>query len=216
MRDLLRRGNNKLGENIHTWSLPAASTCPGRSPLCERHCYALHGRYKTSPLQLALAANLRASANPSFASTMIKEVRRRACHVVRVHVSGDFYSPQYAQAWAAVMGSCRKTRFYAYTRSWREPPVLPALREMASLPNCRLWFSCDRDTGLPPAPPPGVRLCWLQDRDEEVPERVHLVFRTRGLRKTKPAHTPLKLVCPPERPNPSPHATCGNCGKCWS
>ena len=34
--NLLGKGNGKLGENIHTWSIPAVDTCPGRSPLCER------------------------------------------------------------------------------------------------------------------------------------------------------------------------------------
>ena len=30
IRPLLGRGNGKLGEAVHTWSLPAVATCPGR------------------------------------------------------------------------------------------------------------------------------------------------------------------------------------------
>jgi hypothetical protein len=29
--NLLTRGNGKLGEGIHVWSLPAVETCPGRT-----------------------------------------------------------------------------------------------------------------------------------------------------------------------------------------
>lgn len=40
IRNLLTRGNGKLGEGIRAWSLPAVETCPGRSDLCARVCYA--------------------------------------------------------------------------------------------------------------------------------------------------------------------------------
>jgi hypothetical protein len=40
LRNLLVRGNRKLGESVHSFSVPAVDTCPGRSAPCERACYA--------------------------------------------------------------------------------------------------------------------------------------------------------------------------------
>ena len=67
VRFLLTRGNGKLGEAIHAFSLPAVSTCPGRSALCERHCYARHGRFRTDMVRDRLQANL--AAAPEAAAT---------------------------------------------------------------------------------------------------------------------------------------------------
>jgi hypothetical protein len=36
------------------------------------------------------------------------------------------------------------------------------IARMAALPNCRVWYSCDRDTGLPADGPAVVRIAWLQ------------------------------------------------------
>jgi hypothetical protein len=88
--NLLGRGNGKLGENIHHWSLPAVDACPGRSPLCQRHCYARTGRFRTRRLQDLLRRNLALSRQPDFAARMAREVNRRWCRVVRVHVAGDY------------------------------------------------------------------------------------------------------------------------------
>src|SRR4051812_21010484 len=98
MSDLLTRGNTKLGEGIHAWSLPAVETCPGRSALCggkDGVCYAMRGRFRTHRMRARLAANLAASRADDFAGRMIAEVQRRGVHTLRVHVSGDFYSGGY-------------------------------------------------------------------------------------------------------------------------
>ena len=61
IQNLLSRGNGKLGEGIHAWSLPAIDSCPGRSDLCSRVCYARSGRFKTRTMQSRLAENLAAA-----------------------------------------------------------------------------------------------------------------------------------------------------------
>ena len=90
VRNLLQRGNSKLGEAVHHWSLPAFTTCPDRSALCEHHCYARGGRFRTRRVQYILARNLLLAARDDFEDRMVKEVKRCGVHVLRVHVSGDF------------------------------------------------------------------------------------------------------------------------------
>ena len=84
---------------------------------------------------------------------------------------------------------------------------------MAPLPNCKVWYSLDRDTGRPEVKPPGVRYCYMQDTDEAV-GGVELVFRTRRM-VSRPT-VGLPMVCPSD--TPSGHRAgmnCGQCGACF-
>ena len=94
VRNLLTRGNGKLGEGIHAWSLPAVETCPGRSDLCSRVCYARSGRFKTRTMQSRLAENLAAAEADGFTARITTEVHRRGVQTLRIHVSGDFFDPR--------------------------------------------------------------------------------------------------------------------------
>ena len=136
--NLLTRGNGKLGEGTHAWSLPAIETCPGRSDLCARVCYARSGRFRTRTMRSRLAENLAVAQADDFVARITAEVQRRGVHTLRIHVSGDFYDPDYALKWATIARRCLRTTFYAYTRSWRVPPIFPALEELARLRNVHL------------------------------------------------------------------------------
>jgi hypothetical protein len=211
---LLVRGNTKVGEDIFAFNLPPVLSCPGMSAGCG-FCYALRGRWVFEGVQKSLARNWAASHEPLFAERMIGEVRRRHVHVVRIHASGDFYSERYVRSWEQVARSCPATTFYAYTRSWRLPGLRTHLERLAALPNVRLWFSADADTGVPDGLPPGVRVAWLMlDEGEEVPPGVDLVFRVHGLRRTPAKRVSLSLVCPVEN-GAGASTTCSTCGLCW-
>jgi hypothetical protein len=162
-----------------------------------------------------LSENLEAATRPDFAARMIREIRRRWVQVCRVHVAGDFLSEAYAKAWVRVFRACPQTRFYAYTRSWRVPEIAPILVQMARLRNVRLWFSADRETGLPGSVPRGVRVAWLQDGQGQ-PEPADLVFVVRRLRQAASLRLELPLVCPHETPQGrQAEVTCSTCGRCW-
>ncbi len=213
-RNLLTRGNGKLGEGIHAWSLPAVETCPGRSALCERVCYAREGRFRTHLLQDRLNENLDAALADEFVTRVAAEIRRRGIHTVRVHVSGDFFSPEYARKWVAIARRSPRTQFYAYTRSWRIEEIAPALAELARLRNVRLWYSHDPETGTPPEIPDGVRLAYLQAERSDTPHS-DLVFRTRPLRSEPADKISLRLLCPTEIPGPkTEQVTCTTCRRC--
>jgi hypothetical protein len=214
--NLLTRGNGKLGEGIHAWSLPAVETCPGRSRLCQSVCYALAGRYRTRMVQDRLQENLGAALADDFVPRVVSEVRRRGVHTLRVHVSGDFFSADYARKWVAVARRCPRTRFYAYTRSWRVEDVRPVLLELAALRNVRLWFSCDAETGVPADLPARVKAAYLQHEPSDVPDRARLVFRVKRLRKEPVARIGLALVCTTETGLPQARAaTCTSCRRCY-
>jgi hypothetical protein len=211
LRALLVLGNAKLGKAIHHFDLPAVSTCPGRSGVCEEVCYARRGRFRAHPLRDRLRWCLRQSRRPDFAARMADEVRRKGALVVRVHVSGDFYDAEYAAKWLAVFRRCHAARFYFYTRSWRVAEVAPVLSAMAELGNVRAWYSADAETGLPDPLPEGVRVAWLQVVEDE-PVEGDLVFRDGPARAVLPPVS-LPVVCPNE--TPAGRRNGANCGNCW-
>jgi hypothetical protein len=129
------KGNAKLDDAIFTFSLPAGYTCP-----CARACLSMANR-KTGAIADGPETQFRC-----YAATMEMRpvVRRAAWHnlealracrsmeemtrlildsltpfagFVRIHVSGDFFSQDYFDAWIAVAKERTQTLFYAYTKS---------------------------------------------------------------------------------------------------
>lgn len=212
-RSLLAMGNGKLGRSICHFDLPAVTTCPGRSSVCERVCYARRHRFRTRAVQRRLRWCLRQSRRTDFTDRMVGEIRRTGAIVVRIHVSGDFYSADYASKWLEVARRQPGVRFYCYTRSWRVAGVAPVLEQLASQENCRVWYSADAETGLPDPRPPGVRVACLQAVGDDVPESADLLFRVPRLRREP---VPLPVVCPHEAPQGAERGmNCGSCGRCW-
>jgi hypothetical protein len=157
---------------------------------------------------------LAATREEGFAGRMTSEVKRRWAGCVRIHVSGDFYSADYVRAWVTIATACPGTRFYAYTRSWRVPEMAGALAELAKCRNVRLWFSCDKGTGIPAQTPRRVKLAWMQTAEDDLPSRADLVFRVHRLRKTVAKRVALALVCPVKNGATGHRTDCGRCRVC--
>jgi hypothetical protein len=220
---MLSPGNSKLGgrRRIWTFSLPSRTSCPGRSPLCARHCYSAHIERRRPSVRRRYERNLRLSRRRDFAARVAAFIVRRRARVVRLHVGGDFPGPAYARKWLAVMRRLPGVRFYFYTRSWRTPGIRRALVAMARLPNVRAWFSCDRDTGVPRRLPVAARLAWLMAGPDDLPPRADLVFRVRSLRRLVRKRVGWEggagqaLVCPTENGVTGHRTSCEQCGVCW-
>jgi hypothetical protein len=108
--------------------------------------------------RLAYSRNLVLSWNADrFVKAMLENIPRDL-PVLRIHVSGDFYSPPYIFAWRRIARKRPITQFWAYTRSWTNPELLAALERFRALGNVHLFASVD--TGMPD-PPPGWRVAYL-------------------------------------------------------
>jgi hypothetical protein len=183
--------------------------------VCESVCYARTGRFRTQLVQSRLQANLDACLLDGFEDRIVKEIRRRGIHTVRVHVAGDFFSADYAGKWVRIARRCRQTRFYCYTRSWRVTTILPALAEFASLKNSRVWWSVDAETGIPEGVPANVQLAFLQREGSDDPHGARVVFRVRHLQNTPARRIGLATVCPNETGLPqAADVTCTSCRRC--
>jgi hypothetical protein len=132
-KNLLGNGNSKLqktakkfGVKIFNFSIPAGNdkvtgkiTCPFAGP-CWELCYAKKGAYSWSNVQLALHERYIASKENNFielVTNQLTKVKNDKQIYVRIHDSGDFYSPAYFEKWVKIANKNNHIRFYAYTKS---------------------------------------------------------------------------------------------------
>ena len=133
VKKLLGTGNsklvktgNELGVKIFNFSIPAGNdkitgkiTCPFAAE-CLKLCYAKKGAYAWSNVQLALHERYTASKEADFVARVTSElakVKPGKQIYIRVHDSGDFYSPAYFAKWLEIARLNPSVRFYAYTKS---------------------------------------------------------------------------------------------------
>ena len=132
-QNLLGNGNSKLQKTakefnvrIFNFSIPAGNdkksgkiTCPFAGS-CLKLCYAKRGMYRFGNVERALTKRYEASKEENFVQTITDElakVKKDKQTYVRIHDSGDFYSPTYFQKWLEIARLNPSVRFYAYTKS---------------------------------------------------------------------------------------------------
>jgi hypothetical protein len=121
---LLSLGNNrKLAENIPVFNLPQGVTCPGKTAVCQKICYALKAERMYPAAKAMRARNLLASKNSMlFIPSMMEELDYLIAHkgtkFCRIHESGDFYTQAYLDAWIEIAAGEPEIPFLAYTKSF--------------------------------------------------------------------------------------------------
>jgi hypothetical protein len=142
------RGNAKLAGEIYTFSLPAGHACPGAlqclakadretgklqdGPSQSFRCFAAGDESRFPNVRKLRWHNfnlLRGKTREGMATLILDSLPEDA-KLVRLHVSGDFFSDSYFLAWMDVAKAKPEVLFYTYTKS------LPIwLRNRSSVPN---------------------------------------------------------------------------------
>ena len=142
-------GNTKIGDAF-SFSLPSLKTCPGASSWCKRYCYAFRYEKRRPTCRRAYELNLTKTEDlAEFVRVMVGTIPR-IIPAFRIHVGGDFFSVAYVESWREIIQAFPQVRFWAYTRSWSDPTLLPALEELRALENVELFASTDPTMPLPP------------------------------------------------------------------
>ena len=125
-------GNKKLRntENVRfiIWNLPAVKTCPFRTAMCEKSCYARKSERVYPSVLPSREKNFHESMQADFVENMIftieKELNSKKCQgkkvVFRIHESGDFYNLEYTRNWVEIARHFEHNSnivFLAYTKS---------------------------------------------------------------------------------------------------
>jgi hypothetical protein len=216
IRSLLTQGNEKLSQGVFHFDVPAKVTCPGRSKLCTQHCYALRKRFLFPQVVERLEWNYKQSKRGDFVDRMTDELYRKGVLLMRWHVAGDVYSPAYARKMLEIIGRSSHTTFWFYTRSWRVPTIFPLLKAISIMPNAKVWFSADAETGYPAELPENVRVAWMTTDVEEDTQEADLVFLLPSIRKQLIPLPMAAKVCPTETPlGEAKGTTCATCRICW-
>lgn len=137
----------------NSFGLPSVDSCPGRTPFCTS-CYAIRSENGERVREL-VEHNLEllaAGNDETMAQLLIEMLARYRAEadrvgvserdrIFRIHWDGDFFSLDYASAWAHVCSQFIDVSFWAYTRSFVAPVnVVPIL---AGIPNLALYLSAD-------------------------------------------------------------------------
>lgn len=125
-------GNKKLRntENVRfmIWNLPAVKTCPFRTAMCEKSCYARKAERIYPQVLPSREQNFKDSLEKDFPENMIYTVEtllnsrayKGKTVYFRIHESGDFYNLEYAKKWVEVAKRFEgndRIIFEAYTKS---------------------------------------------------------------------------------------------------
>jgi len=194
-------GNKKTGtsgtiyKSVLVWNLPSVGSCPGASAWCLRHCYNADPRDDVFPVSdwadnFAWVMHAPSELQDKVL-TQLKTAQRRAA--VRLHSSGDFFSAEYIALWNRIATEVPDVDFWAYTRSWILPELLPELERLRQLANVQMFASWDPT--MPPAPA-GWRLSLVTDNAP----RAHELVKGED-----------DLVCPEQTEDVPNCASCGYC-----
>lgn len=158
--------NSKLAKDgVASFNLVPIETCPGAGS-CAKYCYADTGSYlrfhgTTMPPRVS---NWLASQKDDFVPKMVDMIAKakavkgkKAIKAIRVHDSGDFYSPQYIDKWHQIASAHPDMMFYAYTKS-HHPKLRERLNELEKLPNFNIVqsFGSKYDQLIDPSKPHAV------------------------------------------------------------
>jgi hypothetical protein len=196
-------------KGANSFGLPSgkAFSCPGQTSFCGKICYAgkLERLYKG--VSAILLNNWEALQGKGIAemtgllAVMIAEFNEEtkaqiakglnASYDFRIHWDGDFFSRDYAQAWANVANAFPHIRFWVYTRSFYAP--VNVIDIIADIPNMNVYLSADVDN-IAVANEianayPTVRIATVADTFAEAKETI-----TDSTRKTYPCPENAKRI----------------------
>ena len=146
---LISRGNLKTG-TLPSFSLPVITTCPGKTPFCDRYCYGLKGWFRLEQIQRVNDRRLDATLKDDFVDIIVHEIHKSRAPAFRLHVIGDFYSVAYVEKWIEIANSLPKVVFFGSTRSWRCEFLSEALKRFRDLANVYIKASVDLTDTLDP------------------------------------------------------------------
>jgi hypothetical protein len=149
-------GAGKQAAMANAFGLPAgrAYSCPGATMVCESVCYAGKLEKVFPSMRALLEHNWQILSNATQAQ-MESELyvmmwdfseecdKRNAEKAFRIHWDGDFFSREYAAAWANTIRRFPDITFWVYTRSFTNR--LNVIDLIADIPNLAVYLSVDHD-----------------------------------------------------------------------
>jgi hypothetical protein len=118
----LKKTSKELGVRVFNFGIPAYKSASGKLTCpfakdCVKYCYAQKGAYIWGNVSPAFERRYEATKLDTFVDLMTQEVQRKKVDFLRIHDSGDYYSPAYLEKWLQIARNNPQTKFYSYTKS---------------------------------------------------------------------------------------------------
>ncbi len=118
----LKKTSRESEVRVFNFGIPAYQTAKGKRTCpfagsCVKFCYAQKGAYTWGNVKPAFEWRYERTQLDSFVEEMSAEIARKRADYVRVHDSGDYYSPKYLDKWLEIARMNPRVRFYSYTNS---------------------------------------------------------------------------------------------------
>lgn len=151
MKNLLIRGNIKMGKEVFLFNLPPKKTCTP-SYWClhgndgSPACYALRNNFLLPNVINGALERFEISKGEDFVERMIYEIQKNRVKYFRFHASGDFYNEEYVEKVREIVFSCPETLFRTSTR---RRDLTSSIHKLNSLPNIIIRESLDNERSEP-------------------------------------------------------------------
>ena len=118
----LKKTSKHFDKRVFNFGIPAYKSASGKTTCpfadkCVKFCYAKKGAYTWSNVKPAFEKRYQLTKTDLFIDAMDTEIKKKKADYVRVHDSGDYYSPTYLQKWITIALKNPAVRFYSYTNS---------------------------------------------------------------------------------------------------
>ena len=118
----IKNTSKEFGVKLFNFGIPAYKSASGKmtcpfADKCVKFCYAKKGAYTWSNVKPAFEARYQATLRDDFVNVMIDEIKRKKATHIRVHDSGDYYSPKYLNKWLTIAKALPSVKFYSYSNS---------------------------------------------------------------------------------------------------
>ncbi len=145
VKNLLIKGNLKMGSEVFLFNLPPIKTCTPTKWCLEGDngkpvCYALKGNFVFENVKRGAMERFEASKRSDFVESMCVEIEKVHPKYFRFHASGDFYSEEYVGKVMKIASQFPDTFFRTTTR---RRDLKDAILELANLPNFIVRESLD-------------------------------------------------------------------------
>ena len=116
----LKKTSKELKLRVFNFGIPAYKSASGKltcpmADSCVKFCYAKKGAYIWSNVKPAFEKRYQLTRTDQFVDAMNAEIAKKKPDYVRVHDSGDYYSPAYLKKWIQIAINNPSIRFYSYT-----------------------------------------------------------------------------------------------------
>jgi hypothetical protein len=116
----LKKTSKELKLRVFNFGIPAYKSASGKltcpmADTCVKFCYAKKGAYIWSNVKPAFEKRYELTKTDNFIKAMNAEIKKKKPDYIRVHDSGDYYSPSYLKKWIQIASHNPDVRFYSYT-----------------------------------------------------------------------------------------------------